>query len=451
MNKKSIRVVMTARDKTDRLTVKPELTFEQDTYGRELELINVFEDVEYQTIQGFGGAFTEAAAVTLNKMSPEKQQEIVDAYFTPETGLGYTLCRTHIHSCDFALGNYVYIKEGDNSLESFDVERDHTALLPFIKRANEATGGGITLFASPWSPPAWMKTSGTMNGGGVLLPEYRATWAKYFVKYIQAYAAEGVTIWGITVQNEPKAVQSWDSCVFTAEEERDFVREHLGPALAEAGLGHVKIIVWDHNKERLYDRARTILSDPEANKFVYGVGFHWYSGDHFEALEAVRRKYPDKALIFTEGCVERGVKLGSWDPGEKYGHDIIGNLNNGMNGWTDWNLLLDEIGGPNHVENYCDAPIIADTKTDTVHYQSSYYYIGHFSSFIRPGAVRLGCSRYTERLKTTAFRNPDGTAAVVVMNDTDEEIPFCLRSEHGLAASSAPAHSIQTLLYSLTI
>ncbi|RJG25269.1 glycoside hydrolase family 30 beta sandwich domain-containing protein [Paenibacillus thiaminolyticus] len=447
MNTKSVNVYMTARDTMDRLTKQQDLTFVPDADGRELELINVYEDVEYQKLQGFGGAFTEAAAVTLKKMSAKKQREIIDACFAPETGLGYTLCRTHIHSCDFALGNYVYIEEGDDSMESFDVERDRDALLPFMKQAMETSGGRITMFASPWSPPAWMKTSGTMNKGGSLLPQYRAVWAKYFVKYIQAYAAEGIDIWGVTVQNEPKAVQPWDSCIYTAEEERDFVRDYLGPALAAAGLGHVKIIVWDHNKERLYERARTILSDPKANEYVYGVGFHWYSGDHFEALDAVRRQYPDKALLFTEGCVEKGGKLGSWDPGERYAHDIIGNLNNGMNGWTDWNLLLDEIGGPNHVANYCDAPIIADTKQEIVYYQSSYYYIGQFSRFIRPGAVRLGCSRYTDKLDTTAFRNPDGTTAVVILNRTSGELPFHLRTEHGLASAHAPAHSIQTLLY----
>jgi glucosylceramidase len=447
MTKRNIRIFLTARNTADRLTEQAPLSFEPDLRGVENELINVFEDVEFQTVQGFGGAFTEAAAVTLQKMSPEKQREIVKAYFSPESGHGYTFCRTHIHSCDFALDNYTYVEPGDRELKTFSVERDRSALIPFIREAMRTAGTPLTLFASPWSPPDWMKSNGQMNGGGKLLPEYRESWADYFVKYIRAYEEEGIAIWGVTAQNEPNAAQSWDSCLYTAEEERDFVRDCLGPALERAGLGHVRIIVWDHNKERIYDRAKTILSDPAANRYVYGVGFHWYSGDHFEGLAAVQRKYPDKALIFTEGCVAFHEKTGPWESGEQYGHDILGNLNHGMSAWTDWNLLLDERGGPNHVANFCSAPIMADTQTDTIYYQSSFYYIGHFSRFIRPGAVRIGFSRYTDRLETTAFRNPDGSVAVVVMNRTDEEIPFVLRTEHGIVETASPAHSIQTMVY----
>jgi glucosylceramidase len=286
-----------------------------------------------------------------------------------------------------------------------------------------------------------------MNQGGTLKAEYRDAWARYFVRFVLAYAEEGIPIWGVTVQNEPKAVQTWDSCVYTAEEERDFVRDHLGPVLAEAGLAELKIIVWDHNKERIYERARTILSDPGAARFIWGVGFHWYSGDHFEDLSAVHDRFSGVKLLFTEGCRGSGPQIGSWDTGERYGHDIIGDMNHWTVGFVDWNLLLDEQGGPNHVGNFCDAPIIADTRTDTVTYNSSYYYIGHFSRFIRPGAVRIGCSRYTDLLEATAFVNPGGETIVVVMNRTDEEIPFTLRSEGNVLPTSVPAHGIVTLVY----
>jgi glucosylceramidase len=249
------------------------------------------------------------------------------------------------------------------------------------------------------------------------------------------------------VQNEPKATQIWDSCVFTAEEERDFVKNHLGPILEKEGLKDIKIIIWDHNKERLYERAKIEFSDPKASKYIYGAGFHWYSGDHFGALDAVHHNFPDKKLIFTEGSQEGGVKLGSFATGERYGHDILGNLNNWMTAWCDWNLVLDEMGGPNHVGNYCDAPIIADTINNSVTYESSFYYIGQFSKFIKPGAKRIGTSSYTDKLEVTAFKNPDSKIVVVILNRTDNDIFFILSNENGLANVNSIAHSIMTLIY----
>lgn len=443
-----IVLVQTARDTGDRLTRKEDVFFRPDDRGLEHKLINIHDNVLYQEIEGFGGAFTEAAASTFYKMSVGKRREILKAYFDVQTGLGYNLCRTHINSCDFSLGNYAYDEvEGDVELKHFSIKRDREYLLPFIKEAIKAGDGSLKLFASPWSPPAWMKTTGEMNHGGKLKEEYRRLWAQYLARYIKEYAAEGVGIWGVTVQNEPKAVQVWDSCIYSAEEERDFIRDHLGPVFVEEKLGDVHILFWDHNKERVYERARLILSDPEAAKYIWGIGFHWYSGDHFEGLTLAHEAYPGLKMLFTEGCVERGVHLGSWDTGERYGHDIIGNLNNWTVGWTDWNLLLDETGGPNHVGNYCDAPVIADTRTDTVTYESSYYYIGHFSRYIRPGARCLGFSRYTDRLEVTAFKNPGGEIVTVVMNRSGDTLEFNLRCGRGTANMESLPHSIMTLVY----
>lgn len=425
----------------------PQLRFRADDNGHENQLINIYDDVAYQTIEGFGGALTEASAVTIAKLSPARQQEIIDAYFDPEHGIGYTLCRSHIQSCDFSLGNYAYVTDGDEGLESFNVDRDRMSILPLIRRAADKAGSGFRLFSSPWSPPAFMKTNGEMNRGGQLKPEYRQAWADMFVKYVEAYKQEGIEIWALSVQNEAKAVQTWDSCVYSADEEKDFVRDYLGPALEKAGYGHIKVMIWDHNKERVYERARTAFEDAEASKHIWGICFHWYSGDHFEALSAVHDRFPDKALFFSEGCQEGGVHIGSWNTGERYGHDILGNLNNWTAGWTDWNIVLDEQGGPNHVGNFCDAPIIADTVKDEVIYESSFYYISHFSRYIRPGAVRIGSSRYTDKLEQTAFRNPDGAIALVVMNRTDAELPYVVRHRGELADSSIPAHGIQTLLF----
>ena len=292
-----------------------------------------------------------------------------------------------------------------------------------------------------------MKTNGQMNYGGQLKPECRDVWARYFARYIKAYAEEGIAIWGLTVQNEPAATQTWDSCIYSAGEEGAFVRDYLGPTLQKEGLADVKIMVWDHNKDIIYERAEPILSDPDTAKYVWGVGFHWYSGDEFDNLAKVHDAFPTTNLLFTEGCQEGGVRLGAWDLGERYAHDIIGDLNHWTVGWVDWNMVLDERGGPNHVDNLCDAPVIADTTRNDLYYQSSFYYMGHFSKYIRPGAVRLGHSVTTDALEITAFRNPDGSIAVVVMNRTDDSIKFTLKANGMAAVSFSPAHSIMTLIY----
>jgi len=442
-----IKIVRTAEQTGERLSELPSVYFEEDVSERESPLIQIFQEAEYQTIEGFGAAFTEASSVTFDQMSGENQTKILDAYFNPQSGLGYSLCRTHINSCDFSTGNYDYVQEGDETLSIFDMKRDKSSLFPFILRATKVSNADFKIFASPWSPPAWMKTNGQMNRGGKLKPEFRTAWATYFCRYIQEARKEGIPVWGVSVQNEPKAAQSWDSCIFTAIEERDFVRDYLGPALKENNLEDIKIIVWDHNKERVFERAKVYYSDPEAAKYIWGTGFHWYSGDHFENLQLTHEFFPDKKLLFTEGCQEGGIHIGSWATGERYGHDILGNLNHWAVGFVDWNIMLDEQGGPNHVGNYCDAPIIADTKNDQIHFQSSYYYIGHFSRYIRPGAKRIGVSRFTDKLEVTAFKNPDATIAVIVLNRTDEKMDYFLHRNNANAKLTSEPHSIMTLLY----
>jgi len=442
-----LKYCLTARDTGNRLTEQPPLSWEQSPDGN-LPRVLVSDERRFQSIEGFGGAFTEAMAVTFQKLSPKNKRLVLKSYFDRAEGHGYSLCRTHINSCDFSLGNYAYTEvDGDGDLRHFSIERDRQALLPLIKEARRAATEPFQLFASPWSPPAWMKTNGRMNLGGKLKPEYRDAWARYYVRYIREYEQEGVPIWGLTVQNEPAAVQPWDSCVWSAEEERDFVRDHLGPALHRAGLGRVKLIIWDHNRDLLVERAAVAYSDPEASRYIWGAGFHWYGPDRFENVQITHDAWPEKALLFTEGCQEGGPHIGSWELGERYARSIINDLNHWTVGWVDWNMLLDETGGPNHVNNLCSAPIIADTRNDRLLFQSSYYYLGHFSRFIRPGARRILCSSTREDLETTAFVNPDGAVAVVVLNRTDSEHAFSLKWKTQRAACSLPAHSIATYLF----
>ncbi len=423
----------------------------QETYDFEVSdnnqiessLISIFSDIEYQEIKGFGGAFTEAASTTLDKLSKENREKILKLYFDAEEGIGYNFGRVHINSCDFSLGNYTYVEEGDETLETFNIKRDKESIIPMIKDAMKYND--IEIFASPWSPPAYMKTNGQMNQGGKLKAEYFELWARYYVKFIEEYKKNGIDIGMISVQNEPNATQSWDSCVYTAEEERDFVKNYLGKNMSDIG---VKILFWDHNKERVVERARVMLDDKDAAKYIYGIAMHWYSGDHFEQLEMFNRLYPDKDIVFSEGCYE--YSLGASDTvkiGEKYAHDMIGNFNNNCNIFCDWNLLLNEEGGPNHVGNFCDAPIMADTNKNEVHIHDSYYYIGHFSKFVKKGAKRIGSSKWTYEVDSVSFKNPDGSIVSVVLNmtDVDKEFFFCVDGEMVKAISEA--HSIATYIF----
>jgi glucosylceramidase len=442
-----LRWALTARDSGQRLAEGPPLqALPADADLGSLPVLMVDSSRRFQALEGFGAAFTEAAAVTWQRLSPERREEFLRDCFSPDAGHGYTLCRVHMNSCDFALGNYAHAATpGDVDLQHFNIDRDRQALLPFLQAAQRVAGRPLQLLASPWSPPPWMKSNGQMNHGGHLLPQYRPTWAQCYVRFIQAYAAEGVPVWGVSVQNEPAAIQRWDSCIYSAEDERDFVRDHLGPALAAAGLGQVKIVVWDHNRDLMVERAATVFRDPEAAKYVWGTGFHWYGEDHFEHVQLLHDAWPDKQLLFTEGCQEGGPHIGSWDLGERYGRSIINDLNRWTVGWIDWNLLLDTNGGPNHVGNLCSAPILADVEADALRHQSSYFYLGHFARFIRPGARRVLCAASRQALECTAWLNPDGSRAVVAMNRTEEALEFALKLDGAAYRLALPARSMASI------
>ncbi len=409
---------------------------------REGNLICVFPEVEYQKIKGFGGAFTEAASTTIDKLSKENREKILQLYFDENDGIGYNFGRVHINSCDFSLENYSCVEENDETLSTFNVERDKKSIIPMIKDAMKF--GNIDMFASPWSPPAYMKTNNMMNHGGKLKEEYYDLWSDFYGKFIDEYKKNGVDIGMISVQNEPDAVQTWDSCIYTAKEEMEFVKNYLGRKMKDKGI---KIIFWDHNKERVIERAKVMLEDKDAAQYVSGIGVHWYSGDHFEQLEMFNRLYPDKDIIFSEGCYE--YSLGKADTvaiGEKYAHDMIGNFNNYCSAFCDWNLVLDEKGGPNHVGNFCDAPIMADTKNDKIYIHDSYYYIGHFSKFVKKGAKRIGSSKWTKNIETVSFKNPDESIVTVVLNTTNNDERFYIYLDGKMIKTKSEAHSISTFI-----
>lgn len=413
---------------------------------QELHLLNVYPSVRYQKLKFFGGAITDSVADTLEKMSYAQQCLILNSYFG-DTGIGYRAIRTHIDSCDFATQQYAaVIDEDDVDLKTFSIEHDITRNIRWIKEANKIAGTSLPVMLSPWSPPAFMKTNGSRTGGGRLKKTCYAAWAEYICKYIKAYQQEGINVSAISIQNEPNAVQSWDSCLYSSEEEREFLSNYLNPSLVKHNLTHIAVYIWDHNKERLFDRAQTVITE-KTDSMISGIAFHWYSGDHFDAVRLVKERFPDKDLVFSEGCIEYSRhNHNQLANAQIYAHDMIGNLNSGMNAFYDWNICLNQSGGPNYAKNYCESPILCDTSKDQIEYKLSFRYISHFSRFIKPGAFRIATTIYTDKLENTAFQNSDGSIAIILLNREDNTYPLIVRLLGKQICAEIPPNSISTIL-----
>jgi glucosylceramidase len=400
-----------------------------------------------QKLLGFGGALTESSAWVLSKLPAQRRAEVLRRYYDLHDGIGYTLARTHIGSCDFSLSTWSLANTpGDYELLDFSLAAMRRWLLPLLHETQRIAGKErFKLLATPWSPPAWMKTNNEMDNGGSLRAEYAPTWAQHYVRFIEAMRREEkLPIWALTVQNEPEAAQRWESCVYAPDQEQAFVRDHLGPALQAAGMSDVKLYGWDHNRDGIEKRAAVLLGDPATAKYLSGLALHWYVSNDYAAAQRVLEKYPDKQVLFTEGCVEGGARPGDWSVGERYARNIIGDLSHGVCGWIDWNIALDMRGGPNHVGNFCDAPVLVDTQSGEVHYQSSFYYLAHFSKHVVPGAQRIASTSLYPLLHSIAFANPDGSIVVIIANDGDAAQNFNLAQAGVTRACAIPPHAIQT-------
>ncbi len=407
---------------------KKEHSFNNDYDKQEFNIINIYPEHTFQKIDGFGGAITEAVGVTLNKMPPKIVDNILEECFGSK-GLAYSIIRSHIDSCDFSLSNYSAVEDkNDFFLNTFSIKRDEKYIIPCIHAASKAAGKSLPVMLTPWSPPAFMKTNDNKNNGGKLRKNYYNQWAKYIYKYIIKYLKYDINVKMISIQNEPNAIQKWDSCIFTAQEEKTFLQHHLFPLFQKEGLEDIGIYIWDHNKERLYERAVAII-DEDTDIMIEGIAFHWYSGDHFDAVELAQERFPGKKLISSESCIEysRFNGVNQLKNAQLYAHDIIGNLNAGMNSFIDWNIVLDQNGGPNHASNFCEAPIICDTEKGTFNKRLSFYYIEHFSRFIRPGSIRIATTKFTSALEITAFKNIDNTLVIVILNKGENTIKSYIR------------------------
>ncbi|MDR1592476.1 MAG: glycosyl hydrolase [Prevotellaceae bacterium] len=441
---KKVRIFASNEKSNEMLSEWESAVFKQDLETENL-LINIYPEFQYQKVLGFGGAFTETSAYNFSLLKPDLQHKLAELYFG-KSGIGLNFCRTHIHSADFALDEYTYVTEGDTDLKTFSIERDKKYIVPMIKAAR-AANPDLWLFASPWSPPAFMKDNKSLIKGGRLLPQFYQTWANYFSLYLKEYQKEGIDFLAVTVQNEPKAVQTWESCIWTGKEEGVFAANYLRPTLDAAGFGDTKIMVWDHNKERVMERARESINIPGADEAIWGVGFHWYSGDHFDNLRMAHELYPDKPLIATEFCIGSEIQRENWGEVEQYAREMIGNFNNFMAASVDWNLIVDLNGGPFHDRaTGVKAQVFVDADKKEFLLGQLYYTVGHFSKFIRRDAVRIGSSTYNEGIKTAAFQNPDGEIVVVILNTTDRDATPKLRLNNCTADFQLPAKSLQTLV-----
>lgn len=413
-HRRHISIYMTSKDQSGGLHAVPTagMAFQPIAACSGSAHIHIDSSHRYQTILGFGGAFTEAAAINYHSLPEEVQREVMDAYFS-DAGLRYSMGRVPIGSCDFSPAEHSFWPEG--GVFDKDVAYDQLQLLPFIRTALRTSSRGIRLLASPWSPPAWMKEpfnhsspsghissyssmSGSAQPNGLLLSRaVQGAWASYLSQWVTAYAAQGVDIWGLTVQNEPEFAAPWEACAWDAAAMQTFITSFLGPLLRREHP-QLQLLAFDHNKDHLLHWAQALYT-PEAVQYIDGMAFHWYAGDDRELdgtygynnvnatsyLQAARGKH----LLGTEGCSCPGVHIDDYLRGERTAHDILFDLLANAHGWIDWNLLLDARGGPNHANNYCDAPLIVNAHGGGVHYQPKYFHMGHFAKFLSPGSVRV--------------------------------------------------------------
>ncbi|MCD7763406.1 MAG: glycoside hydrolase [Lachnospiraceae bacterium] len=489
----SVRQIITHAISGRTLTEEISLTttLEKDE-AKHLEsgVINLYPDLVFQEIDGFGGALTDSVGYLYSTMSPEDKKQFLESYFG-ESGLQYRFLRMHMDSCDFSLEEYQAVEDPlvDPELSTFSIERDRKYMLPMLKDIMEMSSSPISVLLSPWSPPRQWKMPPikpkndpgvyggnsilealmppidyehpSRNNGGKLKPEHYGDWARYLAKYVLAYLEEGVPVTMMSLQNETIAATSWDSCVWTAEEQKCFLKDYLYPEFKKQGLTNkVGLYIWDHNKERVVEYARGIIDD-ETLGMLEGIAFHWYSGDHFEALELVKSLYPTMKLMSSECCSLRNpcnseiamdmagnassVAELEYDDAVAYAHDLIGDINHGMTRWMDWNLCVNKDGGPRHVMFGFGAPVCVN-EDGTYRKLLTFDFIGHFAKYIQSGAHRIGLSRCYDRVEATAVKNPDGTIAMIVLNRGNRDECYAIRMEGKIIRFIAPAGTISTIV-----
>ncbi|MEO9475651.1 MAG: glycoside hydrolase family 30 protein [Cyclobacteriaceae bacterium] len=451
---------------------------------------------EFQKYHGFGASFTESSAWNLATIPTDLRKEVLTKLFSPSAGAGFSLTRTHINSSDYSNNHYTYVEEGDEDLSSFSIYEDMKGfagdendqvrgvelvepgydIVPMILEASNIPGADFKIIASPWSPPSWMKSGETAEmTNGSLQPKYYGLWAQYMSRYVSAYKEQGIDLWGITPQNEPLHAHDarWDSNGLTPEQGRDFLRDHLGPQLVadghlilgdlEAGL---RVLIYDHNKSTMNDYVAPTYEDPEASKYAWGTGFHWYANSELDEnnwyadeLDELRSRWPGKGMIHTESSIDIDADdpigqywrestdyAGTFVPFDTYAYDIITDLNHGVQGYVEWCMILSHQGQPNPYDNFNSAPVLINPTTDEVIYTPLYYLLSHFSKFIRPNAIRIGLeSEEMEGIISTAAKNPDGSIAVIVFNKNPETYELKIKLKTDSHTTQIAPRAMQTI------
>ena len=376
-------------------------------------------NIKYQKHLGFGGALTDSACISFNYLNEENKKRYLEAYFS-KSGLNYNLLRYPLGSCDFSTHNYHYLDNEDLSSLSIECDKERIKMYKNIINYQK----DIMVFASPWSPPSFMKDNNDMNHGGKLKKEYYSLYAEMLVKSVSLLRQAGLNIKVLNIQNEPLAVQTWDSCIYTGLEEADFISNYLLKEKKKYHLDDLSIGVWDHNRDVLVNRINETFSSTLKPKDIGYICFHWYSQKDFEQLDIVHQKYPNLHLVMSEGCVEllldenKEKSIGDFSHATKYIHQIINDLSHFTEGYIDWNLSLDSRGGPNHVGNYCEAPIMI-SENGEMKFNYSYYAIAHFSKFIEPGSYRIKSSCNNNEIEHICYQKLDGALVFVVFNNSE--------------------------------
>jgi len=470
-----VSVVQTAQNTPDRLTPKDHLPLGPNYAQQNIHYV-INPGLKYQTIIGFGGAFTESSAYVLSQINATQQQKVFDMYFSSQ-GHKYTMGRTHIGSCDFSMEFYDYNNvSGDVSMQHFNLTSyDMERVIPFIKRAQDMIqtelNETLKLLITPWSPPGWMKTNGQvtclipLGDYCVLQEKFRDAMSLYLSKYIGALKGYGIPTWALTPQNEPESGKpTVETSMQTAAEEQAWISTSLGPRIKQ-DHPEVLLLAYDHNKDHVFNWAQTILGDPGSAPFTDGVAFHWYTGDQFENVEACTKAFPNKLFVASEATEERenspdGYRNPTWEKGEHYAHDIIGDFNVGTHAWIDWNLVLDIRSGPSHADptgEYCEglipcgsnSMVIIDTQTGEILPQAFYWYMGHLSRYVTPNSVRIGnvpsTAAASSGLDVFTALTPSGTTVVVVLNRNGTAAQVSFQVDDIGFNTTVPAHGIQTL------
>lgn len=414
----SVSVWLTKADQSKLLAPQSNVTFSKDS-GTNDHTINVNENITYQQMDGFGASLTDSSSFLIhNKLSSVARENLMTNLFDKKDGIGISLLRQPIGASDYARNIYSYDDmpsgQTDNNLTDFSTQHDTEYIVPLLKQALQKNRD-IKIIASPWSPPGWMKSTGSMIGGTLNTSSYNA-YANYFVKYINAYKALGLPIYAVTVQNEPEyAPTNYPGMLMSALEQTNFIKNNLGPTFAKNDIS-TKIIAYDHNFNHP-EYPLSVLGDSDANPYVAGTAWHLYSGWD-EAMTNVHNAYPTKDNWFTEGSAGEWAGDGSWhDNFDQHMAKAIRVTRNWSKSVVWWNMALDENNGPSVLDkSTCHGVVTINQSTGDVSYNADYYTLGQFSKFVDSGAYRVESNSFENDVENVAFKNPDGSKVLVVNN-----------------------------------